>query len=68
MRIITNNPRKIKGLEGYGLEIVGRVPIQSTPHSRNVEYLRVKKEKMGHLITNLDDFKEPGAGQEPAKK
>jgi 3,4-dihydroxy 2-butanone 4-phosphate synthase/GTP cyclohydrolase II len=59
MRIVTNNPRKIKGLEGYGLEIVGRVPIESTPHSRNVEYLRVKKEKMGHLITNLDDFKEP---------
>jgi 3,4-dihydroxy 2-butanone 4-phosphate synthase/GTP cyclohydrolase II len=68
MRIITNNPRKIKGLEGYGLEIVGRVPIESTPHSRNVEYLRVKKEKMGHLITNLDDFKAPGTGQEPAKK
>lgn len=68
MRIITNNPRKIKGLEGYGLEIVGRVPIESTPHSRNVEYLRVKKEKMGHLITNLDDFKAPGAGQEPVKK
>lgn len=61
MRIITNNPRKIKGLEGFGLEIVGRVPIESTPHSRNVQYLRVKKEKMGHLITNLDDFKEPGA-------
>ncbi|CAG1066120.1 3,4-dihydroxy 2-butanone 4-phosphate synthase / GTP cyclohydrolase II [uncultured bacterium] len=59
MRIVTNNPRKIKGLEGYGLEIVGRVPIESTPHSRNVEYLRVKKEKMGHLITNLDDFKGP---------
>ena len=73
MRIITNNPRKIKGLEGYGLEIVGRVPIESIPHSRNVQYLRVKKEKMGHLITNLDDFKEPGAGDEktgpqPAKK
>lgn len=60
MRIITNNPRKIKGLEGYGLEIVGRVPIESTPHSRNVEYLRVKKEKMGHLITNLDGFDGPG--------
>ncbi|MCC6501844.1 MAG: bifunctional 3,4-dihydroxy-2-butanone-4-phosphate synthase/GTP cyclohydrolase II [Deltaproteobacteria bacterium] len=60
MRIITNNPRKIKGLEGFGLEIVGRVPIESTPHSRNVQYLRVKKEKMGHLITNLDEFKEPG--------
>lgn len=58
MRILTNNPKKIVGLEGYGLEIVERVPIESTPHSRNINYLRVKKEKLGHLITNLDDFKE----------
>ncbi|HBG45710.1 MAG TPA: bifunctional 3,4-dihydroxy-2-butanone-4-phosphate synthase/GTP cyclohydrolase II [Deltaproteobacteria bacterium] len=56
MRIMTNNPKKIKGLEGYGLEIVARVPIESTPHSRNVKYLKVKKDKMGHLITNLDSF------------
>lgn len=62
MRIITNNPKKIVGLEGYGLEIVGRVPIESAPHSKNVKYLRVKKEKMGHLISNLDDFK-GGAGK-----
>ncbi|MBI5810962.1 MAG: bifunctional 3,4-dihydroxy-2-butanone-4-phosphate synthase/GTP cyclohydrolase II [Deltaproteobacteria bacterium] len=54
MRIITNNPKKIVGLEGYGLEITGRVPIEVQPHSRNVSYLRVKKDKMGHLITNLD--------------
>ncbi|MDP2688805.1 MAG: GTP cyclohydrolase II, partial [Deltaproteobacteria bacterium] len=54
MRIITNNPKKIKGLEGYGLEITDRVPIESTPHSRNIKYLQVKKEKMGHIITNLD--------------
>ncbi len=56
MRLITNNPKKIVGLEGYGLEVTGRVPIESVPHSRNVEYLRVKKEKMGHLISNLDEF------------
>ncbi|MCR4288298.1 MAG: bifunctional 3,4-dihydroxy-2-butanone-4-phosphate synthase/GTP cyclohydrolase II [Deltaproteobacteria bacterium] len=56
MRLITNNPKKIVGLEGYGLEVTGRVPIESVPHSRNVEYLRVKKEKLGHLISNLDEF------------
>jgi len=61
MRIITNNPKKIVGLEGYGLEITDRVPIESVPHSRNVEYLRVKKEKMGHLISNLDDVESKGA-------
>lgn len=58
MRIITNNPKKIVGLEGYGLEIVERVPIESQPHKKNVRYLRVKKEKLGHLITNLDDVED----------
>ncbi|MFQ5328391.1 MAG: bifunctional 3,4-dihydroxy-2-butanone-4-phosphate synthase/GTP cyclohydrolase II [Thermodesulfobacteriota bacterium] len=53
MRIMTNNPRKIVGLEGYGLEMVERVPIETKPRLRNAEYLRVKKEKMGHMITNL---------------
>ncbi len=57
MRLITNNPKKIVGLEGYGLDVVERVPIESVPHSRNVEYLKVKREKMGHLITNLDGVK-----------
>ena len=56
MRIITNNPKKIKGLEGYGLDVVDRVPIESRPHSRNLRYLQVKKEKMGHLISNLDEL------------
>ena len=54
MRLITNNPKKIKGVEGYGLEVVGRVPIEIKPHNRNVEYLKIKKEKMGHILTNLD--------------
>ncbi|TAN63646.1 bifunctional 3,4-dihydroxy-2-butanone-4-phosphate synthase/GTP cyclohydrolase II [bacterium] len=60
MRIITNNPKKIVGLEGYGLEVTERVPIEPEPHSKNVSYLRVKKEKMGHLISNLGDN---GAGK-----
>lgn len=64
MRIMTNNPKKIVGLEGYGLEIVERVPIETTPHSRNLKYLKVKKEKMGHILTNLgedvEDVKDGG--------
>lgn len=63
MRIITNNPKKIVGLEGYGLDVVDRVPIESVPHSGNVKYLRVKKDKMGHLLTNLDDFKDDAGGK-----
>ncbi len=54
MRLITNNPKKIKGVEGYGLEVVDRVPIEIRPHNKNVEYLKIKKEKMGHILTNLD--------------
>ncbi|MBI5892255.1 MAG: bifunctional 3,4-dihydroxy-2-butanone-4-phosphate synthase/GTP cyclohydrolase II [Deltaproteobacteria bacterium] len=54
MRLMTNNPKKIVGLEGYGLEVVERVPIEATPHKKNVDYLRVKKEKMGHMIGNLE--------------
>ncbi len=54
MRLMTNNPRKIKGLEGYGLEIVERVSIEITPSRKNVEYLKVKKEKMGHLLTKVE--------------
>jgi 3,4-dihydroxy 2-butanone 4-phosphate synthase/GTP cyclohydrolase II len=62
MRLITNNPKKIKGLEGYGLEVTDRVPIEPTPHVKNVKYLRVKKEKMGHIITNLDEINKPDSG------
>ncbi len=60
MRILTNNPKKIAGLEGYDLEIVERVPIETAPHSKNVSYLRVKKDKMGHLISNLGDVESKG--------
>ena len=54
MREITNNPKKIVALEGYGLEVTGRVPIEIRPNRNNLRYLRTKKEKMGHLLTLKD--------------
>ena len=50
MKIITNNPGKRAGIEGYGLEIVDRVPLEITPNEKNLEYLRTKKEKLGHVL------------------
>ncbi len=58
IRLLTNNPRKVIGLEGYGLRIVERVPIQMPPGTHNRDYLQTKKDKLGHL---LDEF-EPGEG------
>jgi len=49
--LLTNNPKKIVGLEGYGLEIVKRVPLEVSPSKTNVKYLRAKKEKLGHVIS-----------------
>ena len=50
MRLLTNNPRKIAGLGGYGLEVVERVPLQMPPKKENERYLRTKKLKLGHLL------------------
>ena len=50
MRLMTNNPKKIVGLEGYGITITGRVPIVIEPDENNIRYLTTKKAKMGHLI------------------
>ena len=51
MRLLTNNPKKIVGLEGYGLEVVERVPIETPPNPRNRAYLVTKRDKLGHLLT-----------------
>ncbi len=51
MRLLTNNPKKIVGLQGYGLEVVERVPIEAEPTGRNRAYLVTKRDKMGHLLT-----------------
>lgn len=50
LKLMTNNPRKIKGLEGYGLEVVERVPIQMVENEDNALYLHTKKEKLGHML------------------
>jgi len=55
IRLITNNPKKVIGLEGYGLEIVGRVPLEIPPVKENLHYLRTKKEKMGHILSGKYD-------------
>jgi 3,4-dihydroxy 2-butanone 4-phosphate synthase / GTP cyclohydrolase II len=55
MRIMTNNPAKYGGLEGYGLEIVERVPLHVLPNAENIRYLRTKQEKMGHLLEIEDE-------------
>ncbi len=53
IRLMTNNPEKIIGLEGYGLEVVERVPLEVAPHEANRDYLLTKQKKMGHLLGGL---------------
>ena len=59
IRILTNNPKKIRGLEGYGLSVTEQVPIQHAPNQHNEAYMRAKAEKMGHILhhqgMNLDE-------------
>jgi 3,4-dihydroxy 2-butanone 4-phosphate synthase/GTP cyclohydrolase II len=58
MRLLTNNPAKYGGLEGFGLNIVERVSLESVPTAFNIDYLRTKRERMGHLLEGLDDIDE----------
>ena len=53
MRLMTNNPKKIVGLQGYGVEIIKRVPIEIIPNEKNINYMTTKQKKMGHLLNNL---------------
>jgi 3,4-dihydroxy 2-butanone 4-phosphate synthase/GTP cyclohydrolase II len=61
MRLLTNNPAKRVGLEGYGLRVVDRVPLPISPNPENLRYLRTKRDRMGHDLVGLDEF-------EPAKQ
>jgi 3,4-dihydroxy 2-butanone 4-phosphate synthase / GTP cyclohydrolase II len=54
MRLLTNNPSKRAGLEGYGLAIAERVPLETHPTDENMAYLKAKREKLGHLLSNLE--------------
>jgi 3,4-dihydroxy 2-butanone 4-phosphate synthase/GTP cyclohydrolase II len=53
VRLLTNNPRKIAGLQRYGIQVVERVALESTPHDINIDYLRTKREKLGHFFSTL---------------
>ena len=58
MKLMTNNPKKIIGLEGYGLEVVGREGLDIKPNKNNKKYLKTKKEKLGHFIFGADNNEE----------
>ncbi len=60
MRLLTNNPRKVVGLEGYGLEIVDRAPIEIPPNDKNRKYLETKRDKLHHLLLQEG----PGSGKD----
>ena len=62
MRIITNNPAKYGGLDGFGLDITARVPSITAPNPENIRYLKTKAEKLGHLLEGLDDLPVDPAG------
>ncbi len=59
MRVMTNNPIKYGGLEGFGLDIVDRVPLTNHVNPENIEYLRTKRDRLGHLLEGLDDTESP---------
>ena len=53
IRILTNNPKKLVGVSGYGLEVMERVPIQMPASARNRDYLATKRDKLGHMLEDL---------------
>ena len=67
MRLMTNNPSKYGGLDGFGLEITGRVPIHTEPTEHNIAYLRAKQDRMGHLLDIASGSSEPAIPDEVAQ-
>jgi 3,4-dihydroxy 2-butanone 4-phosphate synthase/GTP cyclohydrolase II len=65
MRLLTNNPAKRAGLEGYGLRVVGRVPLPTHVTAENLSYLRTKRDRMGHLLDIIEPETEAGPADEP---
>jgi 3,4-dihydroxy 2-butanone 4-phosphate synthase/GTP cyclohydrolase II len=63
IRILTNNPKKITGIEGFGLEVVEQVPIETTPNAQNAHYLATKRDKLGHKLHHQDLKYEPLEGE-----
>ena len=63
IRLLSNNPRKRGGLEGYGLEIVEQVPLESHPTTENLRYLRTKRDRLGHHLTSLEHPAPPSTGE-----
>jgi 3,4-dihydroxy 2-butanone 4-phosphate synthase/GTP cyclohydrolase II len=55
IKLLTNNPKKVIGLGGYGLEVVERVPIEMKTNEKNEYYLKTKKEKMGHILQEFEN-------------
>jgi 3,4-dihydroxy 2-butanone 4-phosphate synthase/GTP cyclohydrolase II len=65
MRLLTNNPAKRAGLEGYGLSVLGRVPLPSHVTAENLGYLRTKRDRMGHLLDIIEPETESGPADVP---
>ena len=63
MRILTNNPKKIHGLAGYGLELVDQMPLEPAPNASNIKYLRTKRDKLGHMLREVELPPQGPAGQ-----
>ena len=61
LKLMTNNPRKVVGLDAFGLELVERVPIEVEPNDHNRRYLQTKRDKMGHILTGMEGVSEDEA-------
>jgi 3,4-dihydroxy 2-butanone 4-phosphate synthase/GTP cyclohydrolase II len=60
MRLLTNNPAKRVGLDGYGLQVVERVPLPVRANAENIRYLKTKRDRMGHDLSGLEDLDDLG--------